>query len=265
MMAGMTDDFAVSFRPPMGELRLSLMSFNIHFGVGSDGEADLARLAAVMRTAQADVIALQEVDRFWSERSGFADQAGWLASELNMHLAYGANMDLDPPRPGAPRRQFGTAILSVWPILTWDNTYLPRFDGQEQRGLLSALIDVNGVLVDIYDTHLQFDDAATRREQAAAIVKLVGTPDRPTILMGDLNAAPGDPEVAELLEVFEDTWEIGGTGSGATYPAWDPRTRIDYILASADVTVVETAVIDTAASDHRPVRADVLVPAPGVS
>ena len=93
-------------RPP--QRTLSVLSYNIHHGVGGDGRLDLDRIAAVIRDSGADVAALQEVDRHWSARSGLADQAKELARRLRMHHAYGANLDRAPAEPGQPRRQYGT-------------------------------------------------------------------------------------------------------------------------------------------------------------
>jgi len=130
---------AVATDPPQPQANdrpVRAMSFNIHHGVGIDDRLDLQRIADVVNTEDADIVGLQEVDRYWSARSDFVDQASWLARALNMHVVYGANLDLDPSTPDAPRRQYCTAILSDAPILEWDNTYLPRFAGHE---LLSGL------------------------------------------------------------------------------------------------------------------------------
>ena len=118
------------------------MSYNIHHGRGVDDRLDLARIAAVIRGAGADIVGLQEVDRHWGERSDFADQAAELARDLAMHVVYGVNLDLDPLSPGGPRRQYGNAILSDAPIRGWRNTLLPRTGELEQRGLLEALVTV---------------------------------------------------------------------------------------------------------------------------
>ena len=62
-----------------------------------------------------------------------------------MHVVFGANLDLEPPSPGTPRRQYGTAVLSRYPIISWSNTLLPKGDpAEEQRGLLSAVLSVHG-------------------------------------------------------------------------------------------------------------------------
>ena len=52
-----------------------LMTFNIHHGEGTDGKVDLERIAKVMGEAQADIVALQEVDR-GASRTGQRQQEG---------------------------------------------------------------------------------------------------------------------------------------------------------------------------------------------
>lgn len=236
------------------------MSFNIHHGVGVDGRLDLQRIADLIETEGADVIGLQEVDRHWSERSDFVDQAKWLARNLHMHVVYGANLDRDPANPGEPRRQYGTAILSDAPIVSWDNTPLPKYEDHEQRGLLRARVVVRGVPVQVYNTHLQHNDADERLEQTEAIKKIIGTPDDSIVLLGDLNATPDAPEIANLVDDLVDAWEEAGVGEGYTYPAEDPGHRIDYVMTSDDVVARSAVVVATDASDHLPVYADLLLP-----
>jgi endonuclease/exonuclease/phosphatase family metal-dependent hydrolase len=237
------------------------MSFNIHHGVGVDGVLGLDRIASVVRSADVDVAGLQEVDRHWSERSNFVDQATWLADSLGMHVVFGANLDRDPVYPGEPRRQYGTAILTRRPILEWQNTFLPRFDGSEQRGLLEALIDVDGVPLRIYNTHLQHDSSVERVAQVEAIGDIMGTPDESVVLVGDINAAPTSPEVEALLDDLSDAWDSAGVGDGFTYSTSSPRIRSDYVLTSEEV-IVRTAVVITSSvgSDHLPVVASLQLP-----
>lgn len=241
---------------------LTVMSFNIHHGQGTDGRLDLRRIADVIDDADPAVVGLQEVDRHWSERSDFVDQAHWLATRLHMRVVFGANLDLDPLEPGRPRRQYGTAILSRSPILDWDNTFLPRFGDHEQRGLLRARIRVRGVPLLVYDTHLQHNDAAERLAQADAIKTLIGRPSASFVLLGDLNAEADAPEIRALTDDMADAWVRGGAGDGYTYESDAPTKRIDYVLTSSDV-VTRTAAVVTgtpAASDHLPVTAEVLLP-----
>ncbi|HEX6077405.1 MAG TPA: hypothetical protein VFZ32_19380 [Micromonosporaceae bacterium] len=71
---------------------LRVMCFNIHHGVGLDGRLDLERIARVTESQAAEVVGLQEVDRHFSTRSTFVDQARWLADRLGMHVVFGANL-----------------------------------------------------------------------------------------------------------------------------------------------------------------------------
>jgi endonuclease/exonuclease/phosphatase family metal-dependent hydrolase len=244
-----------------GALPLRVMTFNIQHGRGVDGVVDLARTSQVIRDAGVDVVGLQEVDRHFGDRSGFVDQAGWLARELGMHVVYGANADLDPPQPGGARRQFGNATLSVFPIVDWDNVLLPRSGTHEQRGVLRARIQARGVSWLVHATHLQHDDPAERLVQARAISQLLGTANHAVVLLADLNAQSTTPEVRALIDVLVDSWEVAGVGPGHTSASPVPSQRIDYILQSPDTrTCAATVLTSTPAnitSDHLPVVAEI--------
>jgi endonuclease/exonuclease/phosphatase family metal-dependent hydrolase len=252
--------------PPAGartmaaERELRVATFNIHHGVGLDGVLDLARIAATVERTGAEVVGLQEVDRHWSARSNFVDQATWLADVLDMHLAFGANLDLDPPAPGAPRRQFGTAILSAYKIRAWTNTLLPRPLGREQRGLLEGEIKVRGIPVRVFNTHLQHDSQVERLAQVARIRQVLATANESVVLLGDLNAAPDTPEIAGLTDLLVDAWVTAGVGDGFTFDAATPHARIDYVMSSGNVVARTAAVVTTDAADHLPVVADLALP-----
>lgn len=231
---------------------LTVLSFNIHHAAGEDGVVDLDRLADEIRGTHADVIGMQEVDRHYGERSEWADQPAELAQRLGMHVVYGANLDLEPPAEGQPRRQYGTAILSRYPILDWQNTLLPKGKpAEEQRGLLEALVNVRGVHVRVLNTHLQHDSAGSRLLQAKVVADTVTASREPVVLTGDLNAVPTAFEITTLTAHLRD----GGTD--LTYPADVPTARIDYVLTTG--LPVYSRVLPTESSDHRPVLATLAV------
>jgi len=58
---------------------MKLVSYNIRFGLGLDQQIDLGRIAETVQDA--DIIALQEVERFW-EHSGMMDQPEILGKHL---------------------------------------------------------------------------------------------------------------------------------------------------------------------------------------
>ena len=240
--------------------QVTVATYNIHHGAGADDRLDLERIAAQIEGGGAGIVGLQEVDRHWSERSEFVDQAQWLADRLGMEVAYGANLDLDPPAPGGARRQYGTAILSAHPIVYSRNTPLPRPENGEQRGLLEAAIDVDGVRVRVANTHLQHNSVVERRAQTERIVELLRPARHPIVLMGDLNAPPDAPELTPLWPRFVDAWPRGGEGDGLSYPASAPNARIDYVLTTADVDVASARTVASPASDHLQVVADLTLP-----
>ena len=248
---------------PIGQ-QITVMSFNIHHGVGVDGNLDLQRIADVVTSSSAGIVGLQEVDRHFGERSDFVDQATWLAQTLDMHVAFGANLDLEPIDPADPRRQYGNAVLSTYPIVSSLNTLLPLEAGGEQRGLLEAVVDVDGTEVRAYSTHLQHDSQSARLAQVEAIRAYLAasSADSSVVLLGDLNATPESPEIAVIVEDLTDSWEEAGVGDGFTYSTDSPSVRIDYVLTSDDLTTRTAAVITSDASDHLPVSATITLPVP---
>ncbi len=235
---------------------VSVLTFNIHAGIGPDARLDLEGVADEIRRSGADVVGLQEVDRHWGPRSDDVDEPAWLAHRLHMFVAFGANLDLDPASPGQPRRQFGTAILSRFPIRESENVLLPNQEGLEQRGLLRARVLVHGRPMDVYTTHLQHNTPSVRAAQASRVVDLVRSRSCPAVLTGDLNATPTEEPARILTAQLPDSWQVGA-GDGLTYPAAAPTKRIDYVLHSSDVRALAAQVLPTAVSDHRPVRVQV--------
>ncbi|HEU0212707.1 MAG TPA: endonuclease/exonuclease/phosphatase family protein [Jiangellaceae bacterium] len=240
---------------------LRLATFNIHHGVGADGLLDLERVASAIEETEAEVVGLQEVDRNWGARSGYVDQPTWLAGRLGMQAVYGANVDLDPPAPGMPRRQYGMATLSALPVRSSVHTPLVRPLGGEQRGLLEIGVDVGDQGLRVLNTHLEYGFQVERLEQAAAIADAVRNGPAPVVLLGDLNAGPSSPEVARLHDVLSDAWAMAGVGDGFTFDAVSPHVRIDYVLVGDGVTVRSARVVPTHASDHRPLVVDAVLDA----
>ncbi len=236
---------------------IRIMTFNIHHGEGLDRRHDLERIARLVDGA--DLVALQEVDRFWGARSGFSDQLSWLADRMQMEAVFGANLDRDPAEPGAPRRQYGTAILSRLGIDDWAHTLLESAGDDEQRGLLVAYIDVGDSALTIANVHLESWSPAVRLSQAAQVREfLAAVAPGDMVLLGDFNATPDAPEIATMGVGLVDAWGVGGDGDGATFPSPVPGRRIDYVLVSPELSVRQASVIATDASDHFAVAVDLV-------
>jgi endonuclease/exonuclease/phosphatase family metal-dependent hydrolase len=240
---------------PGTAVRLRVMTYNIAAGSrGLDG------IAAAIRAAAPDLAALQEVDVHWSARSGFADQARELGERLGMDVRFAEIYRLPGANAAAPPREFGVALLSRHPIVSFRNGILTRLSTQDPApvpapvpGLLEARVNVRGTTVRVFNTHLDYRaDPAVRSRQVSEMLAGIGATPEPTLVFGDLNAAPDAPELAPLFARVRDAWPASA-GSGFTYPADAPAKRIDYVLVSPHFRVESAAVPATGASDHRPV------------
>ncbi|WP_054957718.1 endonuclease/exonuclease/phosphatase family protein [Paenibacillus dakarensis] len=246
------------------KVKTKVMSFNIHHGADVGNKLDLQRIADVIRDSGAEIIGLQEVDRYYSARSDLKDQPKELAEMLGYHYAYGANLNLAPAAGQTENRQYGTAILSKYPILEANNVFLSSF-GKEQRGLLHAVVNVKGVRVNVFNTHLGLD-VQSRMVQAQEIIEIASAQEGHSVLVGDFNATPDSEEFKLLLQsgLFVNAFE--GIEDAYTFPVVNPNRTIDYILTSPGAEHENQRVINTDASDHLPIVSDVTFkrPIPGL-
>ncbi len=237
------------------ETPVKAMSYNI-----AAGNNNLNAITDVIRAASPDLVALQEVDARWSNRSNFADQAVLLGEALKMDVRFAYIYRNPPATPGAPPREYGVALLSRFPIVEFNNQMLSRLSTQtaattpeRMPGLLDAVVNVDGVRVRVLNTHLDYrSEPAVRTLQVAEMIELLKSFAGPTLLLGDLNAPPDAPELAPLFSALPDIWRAE-FGSGFTFPATEPLRRIDYVLASPHFRTHTASVPSVLASDHRPV------------
>lgn len=237
--------------PPRSRpLRLRLLSYNIHHGEGVDGVLDLQRIANVIRQANPDLVALQEVDRKVS-RTQQQDQPAILAHETSMMVAFGSNLKLQGG-------DYGNAILSRFPLLAQENLHLPSLHQGEQRGLLVTQIQLpdNRPTLWFLATHLDHRrDGAERLASADRIIEFIQPKGNDiVVLAGDLNERRSSPGVSKLLEVFT----LGHDDELATIPVQQPESQIDFIMTrpTSRWRPLETHVLEESiASDHRPILA----------
>jgi endonuclease/exonuclease/phosphatase family metal-dependent hydrolase len=238
--------------PLRRQTHLSVVTFNIHSARTQDGTLDLASIADALIEWHPDVVLLQEVDRGrrWTRR---VDMPAILAHRLDMAWVFGVNV-----RRSAAN-EYGTAILSRYPILHARNLPLPAPPGTQQRGLLHATIDDGGLVLSVYGTHLENTSSAARLQQIRTIEPILAADPRPVIFGGDLNANPTSRVVATTRSGLTDTWRSVGRGPGATVPGQAPRTRIDYLLyrggPGIEIDPLRARVLPRVVSDHLAVQA----------
>lgn len=240
---------------PRAEGALRVMTFNIQSGVrGLEG------VAQVIRQAQPDIVALQEVDR-GSRRARGLNQAAVLAELTGLaHHAHFRTTDL---HGGA----YGIALLSRFPLESLAQYPLPVPRGAEPRTVVHAVTRVAGREVSVYLTHLirRPFNGDIRMRQSAIISQLLARDSRPKLLLGDLNDDPDSRPVRLLRRDLTDVFAATGHGPEGTYPLplpFAPTLRIDYVLACAAFVPLRSVVLRVGASDHYPVVADVRLKEP---
>jgi len=202
----------------------------------------------------------------WSARSSFSDQATLLSKALGMEVRFAPIYRVPSHEHATPAREFGVAVLSRFPVLALRNHPLMRLSTQDAGaqpspapGFLEARIDVRGTPVRVFNTHLDYRaNPAVRAVQVAEMLAIIGESPVATLLLGDLNATPDAGELRPLFVRLRDLWPPS-SGPGLTYPAVAPAKRIDYLLGSPGITATDVRVVESDASDHRGVVADVTV------
>ena len=226
-------------------LRLRILSYNIHHAEGVDGKLDVPRIAQVILSVDPDLVALQEVDKN-TIRTGKVNQDIELSRLTKMNSVFGSNITFQGG-------QYGNAILSKFPIIKNKNFLLPNVDSGEQRGLLQSQIQIsNKENVLFFSTHLDHRRSDTERlESAKAMNQIIGLDNKsPAILAGDFNDVPDSPTLKELGKV----WLRSNKKILRTIPASKPSRQIDYIFVQPKERwkIIESQVLDEdIASDHR--------------
>ena len=236
-----------------------ILAYNIKHGLGMDGNVDLERVAAVIRSVEPDVVTLQEIDSV-TARTGLEDQATRLGELTGMQAMFGGFMDYRGGR-------YGMAVLSRYPVVEWQNHRLP--DGAEPRSALAARVELlkpgygKGPQLVVVGVHL-YANAAERLAQAGRLVELFADEEAPVILAGDFNSIP-ESKVMRLLEDTGGWQRPAKEGQAFTFPSEIPDREIDFILfrPRSRFSVREHRVVEeTVASDHRPVLLELeLLPA----
>jgi endonuclease/exonuclease/phosphatase family metal-dependent hydrolase len=228
------------------------MTFNIAHARGHDGRVDVKRIAEIIEVADADIVALQEVDR-WTARAGKLDLIVELSERTGLTYAFGKTIDYDGG-------EYGNAFLVRFPILEEEH-YLYQTSNGEQRGLLTLVLDVRGREIVVLNTHLDHrnEDAVRFACVEELIAKIRRHKPKAVLVCGDFNDIPESRTIQHMKTEFEDCWESIGTGAGLTYPAELPTKRIDYVFvikkeheSAWRPTPAAARVLPTHASDHRP-------------
>ena len=226
-----------------------VMTYNIHHGEGVDGKVDLGRIADLIKREQADIVALQEVDK-GVQRTARRDFPAELAALTGMTCIFSNNFSFQGG-------EYGNAVLTRFPVKRWTNRHYQMLRAGEQRGLLQVVLEVHGRELVFLNTHIDYRADDTERLMSAAeiLTAIQSYHGRPMILCGDFNDTPGSRTHQKIAQAFLDTWTAAGTGDGFTIPTPKATKRIDYLWLGKDspVDVIRLWVPQSEASDHLPV------------
>ncbi len=233
---------------------MRVVTYNVHRCRGLDGRVRPARVAAVLREVEADIIALQEVLSI-TRGPREKDQARYLAEELGLNHLIGENRR---HRGGA----FGNVVLSRFPMRSVKN-YDLSVVGRERRGCLHIDVDLGGAIVHVFNVHLG-TAFLERRHQGRMLARpeilLNDELEGPRLMLGDFNEwAPG--LTTRLLGSHLKSVDIRRhLRRRRTYPGVFPVLHLDHIyhdeelvLRSLKLHRSRTALV---ASDHLPLIAD---------
>jgi endonuclease/exonuclease/phosphatase family metal-dependent hydrolase len=157
--------------------------------------------------------------------------------------------------------QYGVAILSRSLIKSIDHKMFENKREAERRGLLRVEVEFDGVPLNFATTHLDYQFADGRLFETEQMLKLLADVKGPLIVVADMNDEPAGTAYQLMLKTFQDAWIGGrGKGDGFSYPADKPIKRIDHIFFRGDRVKAKKAwVVETLASDHIPVMAEISV------
>lgn len=229
---------------PTGTL---IASYNVHKCIGTDRRFDPERTTRVIHEIDADVIALQEADTRFGERTGILD-LGRLERETGL---------IPVPVAGVNKAHGWHGNVVLFKKGKVRDVHQIKLPGLEPRGALVAEIDLeNGSSLRVIAAHFGLLHRS-RAQQARLIVDLMNSRrETPTVLLGDLNEwRLGD---RSSLNTFQ---AVFGPLPPAvpSFPSGLPILALDRIVANRKGLISTVQVHDTplarVASDHLPIKA----------
>ncbi len=226
-------------------------SWNIHKCIGLDRKFDPDRTMSVIAELDADLIALQEVDKRFGSRGGLLDLR---------RLRVECGLVPIPLRPtGEGHGWHGNLVLSREGLVR--SARQMALPGMEARGALIADLELKSGPLRLVAAHLGLLRHSRTRQVKAILSAIEHEPEIPTLLAGDLNEWRLGPR-SSLLGLSE---AFGVSAPPMpTFPADYPVLALDRLMANRQGMLAHATVhhspLSRLASDHLPLKAWVKLP-----
>ncbi len=223
---------------------LTIVTYNIKTSEKIDEAIQMFKDNAEI--AHADIICLQEMDLKGVKK---------IANELKYDYVY-------YPAVIYKDKDFGTAVLSQWPILYDKKIILPHLNhNKSQRATTSAVLLINGKKVKVFSVHLGVLLYPNQRgDQIDAIVRHLNPNIDYFIVAGDFNTLTKVNLRTVLDPLMENYFTFATKNIEWTYKHWyffNKKAALDHILTQG-MKIIDAGIIpDRTASDHIPVWAKV--------
>ena len=223
---------------------LRVMTWNIHGGIGPDGQFSLERITETIDRHNPDLVALQEVD---SRRR--TDDA--LSPFELLREAVGEH-GIEAKSITTADGDYGQMLASRCPFNgthVHDITHADR----EPRRAIETEVQCGDGKIRVVATHFGLS-LTERRTQAKRLVAIARAHDLPTVMLGDFNDWFWPGSLRHALK-----HELPGRTRQASFPSWCPVLRLDRIFCWPP-HILKRSFVDRRAwraSDHLPVIADI--------
>ena len=233
-------------------MQLTFATYNIHKAVGLDRRRDHERILRILLEVDADIVALQEVDRRYGRRMAV----------LPLDAVHAATDYVPVPLTMKPDSMgwHGNALLVRKGIDLVEAAAVP-LPVLEPRGAVRADLMAEGRRIRVIGMHLDLS-GLRRRHQVRSVLRHCSTCDDhvPTVMMGDLNE--WSQHGGCMREFDRDAWQV--IIPGRSFPARRPVAHLDRIIVSSEWRVLGTKVhhspLSATGSDHLPVFASLELP-----
>lgn len=228
---------------------LSLLTYNLKSQM-----QNLDALTTVIQTADADVVALQELSE---------------GAAAHLQIAFAETYPYRALHPQPDDPVLGQGIFSRYPITA--DEYWRSYLGHQR-----VTLNINDQAIALYNTHpihpfvsrYGFD---WRAEEIGELLARAAAETIPVLIVGDLNMTDQSEDYARVTARYQDAYRQVGWGLGFTFPnlfdenavlvrqfglggGVPPLVRLDYVFHDTHFqSVIAQVWPDAGGSDHRPV------------